>query len=42
MLRRLDEEGGKDGKLQMIFELHLPSYNHYADSGEMNKRIPKL
>ena len=26
-LRRLAEEGGKDGKLRMIFELHLPSYN---------------
>jgi hypothetical protein len=41
-IRRLADEGGKDGKLRMLFELHLPSYSGYAGDGELKKRIAKL
>jgi len=41
-LRKLAEENEKDGKLRMIFELLLPTYSSYTESGELNKRIAKL
>ena len=41
-LRRLAEEGGKDGKLRIVFELLLPTYNSFSDASEMKKGIAKL
>lgn len=41
-LRRLADEGGKDAKLRLIFELLLPTYNRYGDSKELDKRISKF
>jgi hypothetical protein len=41
-LLRLAEEGGSDGKLRMIFELHLPTYWAHTDDSNLKKRIAKL
>jgi hypothetical protein len=41
-LARLAEEGGKDGKLRMVFELLLPLYNNHGDDKELYQRISKL
>jgi ParB family chromosome partitioning protein len=41
-LRKLAEENGKDGKLRMIFELHLPTYNPWNDGEAMKESMAKL
>lgn len=41
-LRRLADEGGKDGKLRMLFELHLPTYGVYGDDKALAKTVAKL
>lgn len=41
-LRRLAEEGGRDAKLRLIFELLLPTYWSHGDDREMLKKVAHL